>query len=43
MTIPQLSSEVPITPSVELGYKLGVLVPLEWGDKERTVLLPKRA
>lgn len=43
MTITQLSSELPITTSVDLGYKLGVLFPFEWGDKERTVLVPKRA
>lgn len=43
MTVTQLSEELPITTSVDLGYRLGILYPFEWADEKRTILVPKRA
>lgn len=43
MTVTELSTSLPITTSVDLGYKLGVLFPFEWEDEKRERLVPKRA
>lgn len=43
MTVTELSADLPITTSVDLGYKLGVLYPFTWEDETRTNLVPKRA
>lgn len=42
MTIRNLSKELPIVTSIDLGYTLGVLFPFEWEDETRTNLIPMR-
>ena len=42
MTIHNLSKELPIETSIDLGYTLGVLFPFEWEDETRTNLVPAR-
>lgn len=42
MTIHNLSKELPIITSIDLGYTLGVLFPFEWEDESRTNLVPSR-
>ena len=42
MTIHNLSNELPIETSIDLGYTLGVLFPFEWEDETRTNLIPSR-
>lgn len=42
MTIHNLSNELPIETSIDLGYTLGVLFPFEWEDETRTNLVPSR-
>lgn len=42
MTIHNLSKELPIETSIDLGYTLGVLFPFEWEDETRTNLVPSR-
>lgn len=42
MTIHNLSKELPIETSIDLGYTLGVLFPFEWEDETRTNLIPLR-
>lgn len=42
MTIHNLSKELPIETSIDLGYTLGILFPFEWEDETRTNLVPAR-
>ena len=42
MTIHNLSKELPIETSIDLGYTLGVLFPFEWEDETKTNLVPAR-
>lgn len=43
MTVTRIDPTLPITTSIDLGYRLGVLYPFEWEDEKRLNLVPKRA